>query len=695
MGFSLITLYPVWFLLLCILAGAAYAALLYYREKDNDFNPLTTRILAILRGTVVTLIAFLLLSPLLKSTTRYTEKPIVLLALDNSGSITLGKDSAYYKNEFTEKYRNLAEKLSKKYDVHSYTFGDKLTNGLNSTFTEKQTDMSGLFSELKDRYSNRNLAALVLAGDGIYNQGADPLYASDDAPYSIYTVALGDTAQQKDILVSRVNYNRIAFLGNDFQLEITVMAHKCSGSQSRITVSSGDQQLFSENISIGNQFYTRAFTTKLTASKPGLQRYRIAVSPVKGEISTANNYQDVFVEVLDGRQKILLLQSAPHPDIAALKQAIEKNQNYAVDNFMLSDFNGSIASYSLVILHQIPALSDVGFQISSQLKTSTVPVLYIIGAQSNIPAYNSLMTGLMIPQSLSTFNEATAAMNPDFSLFSLAQEIEHMIPEFPPLNVPFSQYKAGTAAQVLLYQKIGNVNTRIPLILFNQGVDRKSATIAGEGIWRWRLSNYVKTGNQQAFDELFSRIIQYLAVKEDKSQFRVMLKNNFRENEAVEIDAELYNDSYQLVNEPEVNIVIADEKKKNFPYVFTRTSNAYYLNAGNLPPGEYSYKATTSFAGKAFQKTGMFTVMSLNVEAMNTVANHVLLNNMAVRHKGKMVYPDQLDQIEQMLASRDDLKTIAYTQKRYTDLVSYVPFLLLLLLLLSAEWFLRKRNGSY
>jgi len=198
-----------------------------------------------------------------------------------------------------------------------------------------------------------------------------------------------------------------------------------------------------------------------------------------------------------------------------------------------------------------------------------------------------------------------------------------------------------------------------------------------------------------AFDELFTRIIQYLAVKEDKSQFRVILKNNFTENEAVEIDAELYNDSYQLVNEPEVNIVVTDEHKKNFTYTFTRTSNAYYLNAGNLPPGEYSYKAITAFAGKAFQKTGMFTVMSLNVEAMNTVANHVLLNNMAVRHKGKMVYPDQLDQIEKLLASRDDLKTIAYSQKRYTDLVSFLPVLLLLILLLSAEWFIRKRNGSY
>ncbi len=694
-GFSLITLYPVWFLLLCILAGSASAGLLYFREKENDFSRLTSRILAILRGFSVTLIAFLLLSPMLKSTSHYTEKPVVLLAFDNSGSIAMGKDSTFYKNEFTEKFRKLANELSNKFEVQTYTFGDKISKSITPSFNEKQTNMESLFNEIRDSYSNRNLAALILASDGIFNQGADPLYVSDNAPYSIYTIAMGDTVQQKDIKISRVNYNRIAYLGNDFPVEITVSAFKCAGTRSKITVSSGDQQFFAEDFTINQPFSTTTFKTKLTASKPGMQRYRISVSPVQGEITTANNYQEIVVEVLDSRQKILLLQAAPHPDIAALKQAIEKNRNYSVENFNLSEFNGSLASYSLVILHQIPALTDVGFQVTNQLKTIPVPVLYIIGSQSNMQAYNSLMTGLIIPPSMSAFNEATAVLNPDFNLFSLGPEIEHMIPEFPPLNVPFSQYKSGTAAQVLLYQKIGNVNTRIPLILFNQGVDRKAATITGEGIWKWRMTNYVKAGNQQAFDELITKIVQYLAVKEDKSQFRVILKNNFKENEAIEIDAELYNDSYQLENRPDVNIVITDGNKKVFPFAFSRTSNAYYLNAGSLPTGEYSYKATTSFGGKAFQKTGIFTVMALNIESINTVANHVLLNNLALRHKGEMVYPAQMDEIVKLLDARDDFKTIVYVQKRYADLVSLFPVLLLIIALLSAEWFIRKRNGSY
>jgi hypothetical protein len=329
------------------------------------------------------------------------------------------------------------------------------------------------------------------------------------------------------------------------------------------------------------------------------------------------------------------------------------------------------------------------------LKTIPVPVLFIIGSQSNLAAYSNLMAGLTITQSAVSFNEATGLMNPEFSLFSLSPEVVRAVPEFPPLSVPFSQYKPGTVAQVLMYQKIGNVNTKTPLVLFNQGVDRKSATITGEGIWRWRLANYAKSGNQLAFDELITRIVQYLAVKEDKSPFRVILKNSFSESETVEIDAELYNDSYQLVNEPEVNIVITDKDKKSYPYSFTRTSNAYYLNAGSLPPGDYTFKATTGLGGKVFDKSGMFSVMELNVEAMNTVANHAILNTIAARHSGKMVYPGQLSEIEKMLNARDDLKTVVYTQKRYTDLVSYLPYFMLLLLLLSAEWFIRKRSGSY
>lgn len=696
MGFSLVTSYPVWFLILCILAGVLASALLYYKNKKNEFSPFILKVLAILRGVLVALIAFLLLSPFVRTINRHKEKPIILLAVDNSASIAIGKDSAYYKREFVQEIIQFSKSLEGKFEIQPITFGEKVSFGNKEfNFKEKLSNMSSLFSEIKDRFSNRNVAALVIASDGIYNDGTDPLYASDDAPFTIYSVALGDTSQNKDVYINRVNYNQIAFLGNDFPIEINLAAYKCAGNSVKLSITSGNQSLFSENTQVLTDDFSKTFSARLSAGKTGIQRYRIAVSTISGEVSTLNNVQDIFVEVLDSKQKVLLLHSAPHPDIAALKQAIEGNKNYSVETSLLKEFNGSLNQYNLVVLHQIPSLSDVGFAVTNQIKNLSVPVLYILGSQSNIAAYNSLMAGLLITVGSQSFNEATAAVAPDFNYFALTPEIQRMVTEFPPLSVPFGQYKTGTAASALFYQKVGNIATKMPLIVFNQGVDRKSATIVGEGIWRWRLVDYAKNGNQLAFNDLFSRVVQYLSVKEDKSKFRIIMNNHFYENESIHIDAELYNDSYMLVNEPEVTIQITNSEKKNFPFTFSRSSQSYFLDAGSLPAGDYSYKASTNFGGKKLEKSGMFTVIALNAEWTNMVADHGLLNNMVVRHNGEMVYPKQLNELIEKIRTREDFKTISYSQKKFTELVSFFPLLILLILLLGVEWFVRKRSGSY
>lgn len=695
MAFSLLTAYPIWLSAFCLIAGLAYAFILYYRNTSNGFSKRLNLILAIIRVITIFLISFLLLSPLLKSSLRHTEKPIVVLALDNSESVPVGKDSTFLKKKFVDDFRKLSQDLQGDYDIFTYSFDANPVTGITGNFTGKETNMGNLFQELQSRYSNRNLAALVLASDGIITKGKDPVYAAENVPYSIYAIALGDTTQHKDLLIARVAHNQMAYLGNDFPLEITLLAHKCSGSQGKLTVSSGENILASQDFSITGEEFSKTFTIILSASKPGVQRFRVQLTSVKGEVSTSNNYKDIFIEVLDGRQKVLLLSSSPHPDIAALKTAIQSNRNYEVEDMLLSDFKGKLSKYNLVILHQIPSVNDAGSDILSDLKSVQVPVMYILGSQSNLQAFNAIQAGLFIPPSTVSFSSAFPVLNNSYSQFSVPSSVSSMLPELSPLSVPFGQYKAGPGTEALFYQKIGSVSTQFPLIVTSQGLDRKTAVIAGEGLWRWRITNFMKAGNFAAFDELISKLVQYLSVKSDKSQFRVLTRNYFKENEPIEFDAEFYNDSYELINQPDVNIQISNSEGKSFPFVFTRTSNAYSLNAGSFPPGDYTFKASLNFSGKAFQRTGNFVVLAVNEELMNTVANHSLLLSLARQHHGEIVYPGEMSKIKSMLKSRDDLKTVAYTQKKYTDLVNIFLVLCLILTLLTAEWFLRKRNGGY
>ena len=202
-----------------------------------------------------------------------------------------------------------------------------------------------------------------------------------------------------------------------------------------------------------------------------------------------------------------------------------------------------------------------------------------------------------------------------------------------------------------------------------------------------------RKGTHDIFNELMNKIAQFLSVKADKSFFRVKCNSRFLENEQVEFEAEVYNESYELINDPDVNLTITDENQKSYPFVFGKTDKAYILNAGNFPVGNYKYKASVRVGDHLYEKSGEFVTDPLNLEMMNTIADHNLLYRMAKSHDGEMVYPRDIDRLGKMISSREDMKSVAYTQKRYADLVGNLWVFLLILVLITAEWFIRKRNG--
>ena len=695
MKFSLITGYPFWMVLLCLLTGTAYAVVLYYRNPIPDSTPRMVWFLAVLRFLAISTITFLLLSPMLRMLSRRTEKPIVILANDESQSIVAGADSAFYRKTFVKELDKLASELSEKYDVKRYGYGDKLTNDFDSKYTGKQTDMAELFNEIGTRYANRNIAALVLAGDGIYNTGLDPLYAAENVSYAIYTIALGDTNIQRDIVLAHLQYNSVAYLGDDFPLEMVVNAFKSNGLNTTLTIMHGKEKLFNKDIRITSDNFTQTVSVRLNASQSGSQHYRITLTTVNNEISRANNSADIFIDVLDGRQKVLIIASAPHPDISALRQAIGNNRNYQVTDRFTDNLNEPLAQYSLIILHQVPSVTDASSKLLQDIKTMGIPVLYILGAQSALPLINGLKTGVSITSGNGSTNEALPVVAPGFALFTLSDDMRKAFQEFPPLWCPFGQYRISTSTTPMLYQHIGSVTTEMPLLLFNQGVEGKSAVLTGEGIWRWRVSDFARNGNHQLFDEMMSKIVQYLSVKLDKSLFRIIMKNHYSENEAVEANAEVYNESYELVNEADVSLDITDENGKKFPYTFGRTTTAYHLNLGSFPPGVYKYAAHVVSTGKSYTRMGEFVVTALNIESAVTIANHHLLFNLANSHGGTMLYPKNMQSIKDLLEKRDDIKTVVYSDRRYTDLINIFWVFLLIVVLLGTEWVLRKRAGGY
>ncbi len=670
--------------------------MLYRKEKRFSETPKwVRRTLPVLRFVAVTLLAFFLLNPLLKNITRTVEKPIIIFAQDNSESIIAGKDSNYYRTEYLKNISGFVSSLSDKYDTNVYSFGDKIRNGFSFNFKEKQTDISSLFDEIETRFSNRNVGAVVIASDGLYNKGQNPLYSATQNKFPVYTIALGDTSVRKDLILTKVLSNRIAYLGNKFPIEIQLSARQLGGKTTTCTVSKGKDVLFSQQVVISGNNFSTSIPVQLDAKETGMQRYTIKLSDVDGEVSFANNVKDIFIDVLDGRQKILILADAPHPDVAAIKNALESNDNYEVNSFIASDFDKSLAGYNLVILDQLPSAKNPIQKLLADIDKAKIPVLYILGSQVSISVFNNIQKDINVPSNGGKMNDVIPVLSKNFSLFTMSDALRNYSSKLSPLQCPFGNYKTNSSVSVFLNQKIGLVETQQPLMLFSQSGEKKTGIICGEGIWRWRLQDFAEHNNQNIFNELIDKTVQYLSAKIDKSFFRVISKNNFYENESIEFEAEVYNDSYELINDPEVNLTITNNEGKKFPFTFNKTTNAYRLDAGVFPVGNYRYEAKVKVGAKIYSEKGEFNVSALQVEITNTIADHQLLYSLAKKNGGAMVYPNQLKKLANLLNAREDIKPISHSEKKLSDMINLKWIFFLLLTLISLEWFIRKINGAY
>lgn len=668
---SITTDLPIGFSLICILIAALYVYFLYQKHPFNkkSWMPL---FMASLRFFTVFLLTFFLLNPFVSSLLIEKEKPIIVIAIDQSESMQ--NTSAV--QELPSQINNLQENLAKNHRLELYSFGNEV-NPLDSfRFDQKKTDYSAFFQYLEDLYKNRNVAAVVFASDGLYNMGKNPIYMNYPFQAPLYAIALGDTTPRKDLLISSLTHNDLAFLGNTFPIEISGQSQFCKGEKIQLTVTKEQEQLHNEEIILTKSFQRFRRKLFLPADDLGTQSYTVSLSKMEGELNTENNSQNFFIDVLESKQKILLLTSKSHPDIFAITTAIEQNENFEVHQKFMDDFDGNYEPYSLLI----------AFHVS--LDEAPLPTWHVLGAQTNSRQFDWLEMN-----SLNSIGSEVLVNLKPFSFFQIDEEWAKWIQKLPPLSVPFSRFDYQSDYQNLFAQTEKGIVTNKPIFSFHQGQDNRQAIWVGEGLWKWRLFEYAEKESHHLFDDLVQQCVQFLAVKEDKSFFRLKIPKKIYENESLSISAQLYDANYELYNAPEVRLVLKNSQGAEYVYIFDKNSNKYALELTNLTSGSYQYEATVMAAGNEYVRNGNVTIMPLQVEQRQKQANHQILNKLATNKGGKLFYVSEIPELQERILAQDS-KTISYSRLQLSELLNHRWIFFLLLVFLSLEWFLRKQNGS-
>lgn len=695
---NLILSYPWWFVLFCLFLGLGYAYLLYFWKQAyaDKTEQKFSYFLAFLRFIAVSFISFLLLSPLIKTKNAELDKPILIFAKDNSLSVGM-KMSKAEKVFFDNEWEKLITNLSKKYAVKEYNFSDKLNEKISSDYRGKETDISNSLNEIIERHANQNIGGVVLATDGIFNKGISPLYTESAKNFPIFSVALGDTTLQKDLFLNGLAYSEVVYLGDQFNLNINVRANYLQNNSSILQVTDSEGKIvYTAAVNINSNDFIWSGNVVLSANKSGVIRYDVKLKAVNGETILGNNNSAAYVEVLDARQRILMLYDAPHPDVKALKYVIEQNKNYQFEAKSIQEFSGELSDYGLVILHGLPSKTNNIQQLLSKLNDSKKPILFVLSGNTDLNSFNKAQKTLYISSNGKSGNDVMAHYKSSFSKFIMQPESVSQIEQFPPLLAPFGAYKVSPSADIVFEQKIGSVQTNNPLILLDQNLNQRMGIIAGEGIWRWRMENYNEKENYLAFDDFFGKIIQFLSIKGDNRKFKLKVsKRIFGENENIRLDAELYNESFQLINNSDVNLFITSSNGFKGKYLMEKVFNAYTLDVGQLASGNYVATASTISNGKTLKSEISFSVKPIDIETLRLQADHNLLFNLAKQSGGIMVLPKDINTLDMAIKNNKAIKPIVYDFYKTRSLIDLKGLFFIALICLALEWFIRKYRGGF
>ncbi|TWO33025.1 VWA domain-containing protein [Seonamhaeicola sediminis] len=671
-------------LIYIILSGilALFIALFQYRYKSKITRFRLNALFSFLRFITIFSILLLIINPKFEQISVYTEKPNLIVAVDNSSSIKhLKKDEASVL--LVDKLLS-DTRLNDKFNVSTYTFGNILKSSDSLTFNETETNINNAFKQLAQVYKS-SVSPTVMITDGNQTYGNDYQFSYINYKQPIYPIILGDTITYTDLKVQQLNVNKYAYLKNRFPVEAILVYSGNNNINTKLEVANGNTTIYSQSVSFSKSDNSKIINFTLPANTIGTNSYKLSLNPIENEKNTINNSKNFAIEVIDQKTKIAFVTNIWHPDIGAFKKSIESNEQRSVTVLNSDDIIGQINDYQLIIINQPNNSFKLLFEeLNKQNKNRFI----IIGPKTDLNFINNINDNFSHDIVLQT-EDYQADFNSNFSPFQVT-DID--FESFPPLTSNYGAVNLKVPYQSILTKRIGDVSINEPLLATFETNNRREAILFGENIWKWRAQSYLNTKTFNDFDNFIGKLVQYLASNRQRSRLNVDHESFYIGNNNIIINAQFFDKNYVFDDREVLNIRIKDKLSKNdieFPFVLK--NNNYQVDLSSLPPSEYSFTVKASKAN--LSKSGSFTVLEYDVEQQFLNANVVKLEQLATNSGGKSYFIDNTSGLINDLMNDNRYISIQKRNKNIIPLIDWKFLLAIIAFCLSAEWFLRKYNG--
>jgi len=651
------------------------------------FNEKWHQFLISYRIIIFFILGILLLNPVINFSGEKEKKLDWAIFIDNSASIKYHQTPSI--NAVQLGIESLVNKLSEKdISYHLYQFADNIQK-VNSPqlIGNGVTTNIGIIPETIKQLGNQ-IAGAVIISDGLITEGKDPIKDFQEFDFPIHTIGIGEGSELVDVTIESIDAPTVVLKSDWVDVNITIQSVGNIGDRLSVSLYNNRELQGSKHIRLMGMESKKEVNFRFRPKEIGKQQYEVRISSVEDEIDIQNNRQKFSLLVLKDRYKVALLTGSPNKNTSVLKRKLKNNPRVELDHFIRiteTRFQPAIKTfwespYELIIFDNYPIkpLSSNFVRILGKKLLSNQSALFLIlGPNQTIVSFNGITSILGV-----VTEDSTIESNRFY--WEFVDEQIDAGGNFPPLKQNILITGKQVSSDTLAVTEQG-----WPLWLRNQNGTIRTM------IWTSPELNTLyfhdqKLSQEGSFSVIWNQSISWLLKSggEHENFFRLN-KNRYQQGEMVQVTG---TQPFEKTQDKTENIIInvthgsTDIITRDILY---NIEEQRWLGEFRAPgPGEYNYSIQLGSNQDPIQ-TGTFQILESQIELNQVYLNKKLLATISNSTDGQFFVWDSRDslfsEINPKVRREFKAEIIKFNESRV--------LLIIMILLLCVEWFIRRNRG--
>jgi hypothetical protein len=698
--------YPAVISIIIIVIAAAAS---YFSYRKRNLTKFSRTILVSLRSLAISLLLILFIEPSLLAFINKHPESYNIILIDDSRSNKLPLNAGT-KLEQIKEYFSSSGKLQNNDKQFVFSSGLKFLPVENSYDSLKgngyESNISAALKELREVMLDDKVKSVTVISDGNFNAGENPLGMVKLFRCPFNTIGVGDSAQKKDILINRINFNQKAFTKTPVKITILLDAYKCKGESIELNLFREGSKISQKIIPVNSDGFSVESEFEVSEQNPGIVRYQASLNPIKDEVTSRNNSTDFLISYIDNSVKILFISGGPGYDNAIIEPILKRIEDYKVSIYTLktpnSFYEGQIEQsiypdLSAIFLLNFPISSvqnEFLNDIAEKIRKFNIPLIFFAGKNTDYQKLSTLDSYLPFSLTKSSSGESTANLQiVSKSENSGAPGFGKDLGNLPPVSKNVSGVIQKTGTEVLIIDK----SSGEPVLINRNSKPVNSTAFIGYGFWKWKLDS--RGSNEKTLEKLITGAVSITLNKEKKQRVKLEAsKDEFDYMENCIISAQVFDENFN----PTQNAILKGRLKGkasniNKDITFVSSNNSYNVNLGTLPADDYIIEAEAEFNNTSLGKDlTRFIVDTTNAEFKTTKSNFAALRQLSENSGGGFYKIDDNKKLNEVMASvteSDINKGEVFVKYERFNLWENKYILLAIVLILSIEWYIKKRSN--